>query len=45
MLPELFPIGRFSVPPHITAVWHKEYAGKEKKDKLYIPTTLLKFSI
>jgi hypothetical protein len=28
---ELLPIGKFVVPPHITAVWHKECAGKQNK--------------
>jgi hypothetical protein len=31
MFLELLPIGTFFVPPHITAVWHKECDGKQKK--------------
>jgi hypothetical protein len=31
MFLELLPIKKFFVPPHITAVWHKECAGKQNK--------------
>jgi hypothetical protein len=31
MFLELLPIGKFFVPPHITAVWHKECASKQNK--------------
>jgi hypothetical protein len=31
MFLELLLIGKFFVPPHITAVWHKECAGKQNK--------------
>jgi hypothetical protein len=31
MFLELLPMGKFFVPPHITAVWHKECAGKQNK--------------
>jgi hypothetical protein len=31
MFLEFLPIGKFFVPPHITAVLHKECAGKQNK--------------